>query len=85
VAWVELKLGRLSKALNYVTMAVNGARQDPIINYHAGVISAKAGRTIAAIKYLSIALELGLQNDYKMTSEHLLRTLRSQSSLNGEV
>ena len=62
-------------ALEYAHKALNKAPDNPSINYHAGLISARIGKNEAAKEYLSKAMELGLKEEYAKEAERLLKTL----------
>jgi tetratricopeptide (TPR) repeat protein len=76
MAWVEFKAGSIDRAVKYTESAAKGAENDPIINYHTGLINAGTGNNRAARKYLSRAMELGLEDEKAQECKRILETLR---------
>lgn len=76
MAWVEFKAGSIDRAVKYTESAAKGAENDPIINYHAGLINVGTGNNQAARKYLSRAMELGLEDEHAQECKRILETLR---------
>ena len=56
LAWVYLKNDQLEKAQAAIGRALSQSTPDPAIQYHAGMIAARAGDRVAAEKYLGTAL-----------------------------
>ncbi len=56
LAWVYFKNGQLEKAQEAIGRALSQKTPDPSIQYHAGMIAAKAGNRPVAQKYLETAL-----------------------------
>lgn len=63
LAWVYYKKGQLEKAQEAISRALSQATPDPAIQYHAGMIAARAGERVAAQKHLSTALSWNPQFD----------------------
>jgi tetratricopeptide (TPR) repeat protein len=56
LAWVYYKNGQLEKAQEAISRALSQNTPDPAIQYHAGMIAARAGDRVTAQKHLSTAL-----------------------------
>ncbi len=56
LAWVYFKNGEMEKAQEAIGRALSQNTPDPTIQFHAGMIAAKAGNRVAAQKYLGTAL-----------------------------
>jgi tetratricopeptide (TPR) repeat protein len=56
VAWALHRLGRDPEAQPYVAEAVRLGTRDPLLRYHAGVVAAALGDTVAARRDLELAL-----------------------------
>ena len=76
IAWVEFKAGSIDKAVNYIKSAMKAAEKDPVINYHAGLINAETGNDLAARRYLSRAMDLGLEDKQAQECKRILETLQ---------
>lgn len=75
MAWVEFKAGSIDRAVKYTESAAKGAENDPIINYHAGLIYAGTGNNRAARKYLSRAMEIGLEDEHAQECKRIMRII----------
>ena len=76
MAWVEFKAGSIDKAVKYIKSAMKAAEKDPVINYHAGLINIKTGNDMAARRYLSEAIDLGLEGEQAQECKRILKTLQ---------
>lgn len=59
LGWVQFKLGRHDEAIRVMRQALAKAPNHPVLNYHLGVVYAKAGRTGDAKTYLEKAVKAG--------------------------
>jgi tetratricopeptide (TPR) repeat protein len=81
LAWVYYKNGQLEKAQEAISRALSQNTPDPTIQYHAGMIAARAGDRVTAQKHLSTALSWNPQFDPR-DSVVAVQTLQE---LGGEV
>ena len=56
LAWIQYKLGDLPQARKNLTEALAKAPENPIFNYHMGVILMESGNTVEAKQRLETAL-----------------------------
>jgi Flp pilus assembly protein TadD len=56
VGWVYYKMGNLEQALAVFSELLAKVPEDPVLNFHAGMVLLKAGRTDEAREKLQTAL-----------------------------
>jgi Flp pilus assembly protein TadD len=56
LAWIQFKLGDLPQARQILTQALVEAPENPVFNYHMGVILMESGNSIEAKQRLETAL-----------------------------
>lgn len=59
LGWIQYRRGDLEEALSYLEPAAEGLAQDPIVQFHLGMVYAGLGRTEDAITQFERAIELG--------------------------
>jgi tetratricopeptide (TPR) repeat protein len=63
MAWVLAALGRWTEARAYARRAIRNDTEDPLLQYHAGVIAMQTGHVAEAKRSLEMALQLNPQFD----------------------
>ncbi|MCQ0969698.1 tetratricopeptide repeat protein [Paracoccus sp. TK19116] len=61
--WIAYRNGNASEALTYLQPAAEGLPNDPLVQYHLGMVQAELGRTELARESLTRALQLGEGRD----------------------
>ena len=84
LAWVYFRNGQIEKAQEAIKRALAQNTPDPAIQYHAGMIAARAGDRVAAQKHLGTALSWNPRFDLRDAAV-AVRTLEELGARSGQV
>jgi Flp pilus assembly protein TadD len=76
LAWIQYKLGDLPQARQYLTEALAQTPENPVFNYHMGVILMESGNTVEAKQKLETALASNLEFAGRNEAEEMLKKLQ---------
>lgn len=76
LGWIRLKMGEKASALAMIEEAQQKSPDNPVLNYHLGVVLAESDRKVEAIQHLENALSSGRPFPGEEVARKLLDSLR---------
>lgn len=79
LGWIHYKKGETEKALHLYEQLISAAPQDPLVNYHMGVVLEKSGDTESTRQKLQVATQGETPFSGRDHAEAMLRELEAKS------